>query len=130
MDLSAVQVQYRRGDGADAVLSSMEQVSAAAIVAGTPVRTPTSRKENRHYPGLFWSSTTNRHVVYESLLELDRLWLADFDRDVVGIATQPMHLSGRDGSTLRRHVPDVLLGHCDGRFTLVDVKPSALLDRP
>ncbi|MDN5803420.1 MAG: TnsA-like heteromeric transposase endonuclease subunit [Microlunatus sp.] len=128
--MSAVQLQYRRRDGGEAVLTSLEDASAAAIVAGSPVRTPPSHRGHRHYPGLFWSSTTKGHVVYESLLELDRLWLADFDPHVVGIATQPLHLSDRDGSTLRRHVPDILLGLSDGGFTLVDVKPSALLDRP
>jgi hypothetical protein len=39
--------------------------------------------------GSWWSSTTCSHVGFESLLERDFLMLADYDRDVVGIASQP-----------------------------------------
>lgn len=83
----------------------------------------------RNYPGLFWASSNQRTLVYESLLELDRLWLADFDRTVVAIATQPFQVTGSDGAALRSHVPDILLVHDDGRVTLVEVKPTRLLDR-
>lgn len=68
--------------------------------------------------------------MYESLLELDRLWLADFDPTVVGICTQPFQITGGDGAVLRLHVPDVLLVHADRRVTLVDVKLVAFLDKP
>jgi hypothetical protein len=54
---------------------------------------------------VYWSSTTGAHVVYESRLELARLLLADFDREVAGIAAQPF-LVREEG---RRHVPDFLL---------------------
>lgn len=38
----------------------------------------------------------NRLVGYESLLERDRLWLADFDPTVLAIASQPLWMSGRN----------------------------------
>jgi hypothetical protein len=41
-------------------------------------------------PGWYWSATTSGHIVFESRLELARLLLADFDPNVVAIATQPL----------------------------------------
>ena len=72
---------------------------------------------------------TQTLVGYESLLERDRLWLADFDPNVRWIASQPFWLSGRDGSSLRRHPPDFLLQTTAG-YTVVDVKPEPLLEEP
>ena len=84
-----------------------------AIVGGLPVRVPPAYRGQRNYPGLFWAASNQRTLVYESLLELDRLWLADFDPTVVAIATQPLQVRGRDGAALRSHVPDILLVHDD-----------------
>lgn len=61
------------------------------------------------------------------MLERDRLWLADFDPSVRWVASQPLWLSGRDGSRIRRHVPDFLLEMSDGSYTMIDVKPQDLL---
>ncbi|MDT5127680.1 MAG: hypothetical protein QOH54_3324 [Mycobacterium sp.] len=65
-----------------------------AVADGLPVRPIRSFAGQHHYPGLFWSVTTGKHVWYESLLERDRLLLADYDPDVIGIAAQPMWLVG------------------------------------
>ena len=90
---------------------------------------PTYRGQ-RNYPGWLWTATTGSLVGYESLLERDRLWLADFDPSVRWVASQPLWLSGRDGSRIRRHVPDFLLEMSDGSYTVVDVKPQGLLAEP
>lgn len=74
-------------------------------------------------------STTHSLVGYESLLERDRLWLADFDPAVSWVSSQPFWVSGRDGSVLRRHVPDFLLQTTTG-FVVVDVKPAELVNDP
>ncbi|UPK66551.1 TnsA-like heteromeric transposase endonuclease subunit (plasmid) [Rhodococcus pyridinivorans] len=94
------------------------------MIRGLPVRKVRSHPDRRHYAGMFWSATNRGHVLYESRLELDRLWLADYAPEVVGIAAQPMWLCGPDGKHLRRHVPDLLLERADGGFTVVDVKPA------
>ncbi|WP_280496569.1 TnsA-like heteromeric transposase endonuclease subunit [Nocardia asiatica] len=94
------------------------------MIRGLPVRKVRSHPDRRHYAGMFWSATNRGHVLYESRLELDRLWLADYAPEVVGIAAQPMWLCGPDGKHLRRHVPDLLLERSDGGFTVVDVKPA------
>ncbi|WP_181272629.1 TnsA-like heteromeric transposase endonuclease subunit [Brevibacterium oceani] len=112
------------------VATTVGAVDSTRLSKGLPVRSPRSYARQRHYPGLFWSATTNDHIPYESRLELDRLWLADFDRQVTWISGQPMWLSGRDGEAIRRHVPDFLLTSPDGRLTVVDVKPAEFVSRP
>lgn len=100
------------------------------MVRGRPVRSLPTYRGQRNYPGLLWTATTQSLVGYESLLERDRLWLADFDPSVRWIASQPFWVSGRDGDAMRRHVPDFMLESVDGTFTVVDVKPEALVDEP
>lgn len=101
------------------------------MVRGEPVRLFPSNRDQRDYSGWLWAATTRSLVGQEkSLLERDRVWLADFDPTVRWIASQPFWLSGRDGTTLRRHVPDFLLEHVDGSYTVVDVKPEELLTTP
>jgi hypothetical protein len=81
-------------------------------------------------PGLLWTATTGSLVGYESLLERDRLWLADFDPAVRQISGRPFWVAGRDGPTARRHVPDFFPQLGDGSYVVVDVKPARLLDDP
>jgi hypothetical protein len=127
--LLGVEVRFLDGGGT-AVSSSLGKVDAAAVVRGGPVRSFPFYRGQRNYPGWLWTATTRSLVTYESLLERDRLWLADFDPTVRWIASQPFWLSGGDGSTSRRHVPDFLLEHVDGSYTVVDVKPEDLLTTP
>jgi hypothetical protein len=112
------------------VEAGLDRVDVGEVVAGRPVREFRWVKGQRHYSGWYWSATTGGLVVYESLLELDRIMLADFANDVVGIAAQPFQLIGADGDRTRRHVPDVLLVHAGGGVTVVDVKPAHRLDDP
>ncbi|MGY2116580.1 TnsA-like heteromeric transposase endonuclease subunit [Nocardia gipuzkoensis] len=94
------------------------------VLSGRPAREFRWWKGKRHYSDWYWSSTTGGHVVYESRLELARILLADHDRDVVAITAQPLLLEGVDGDRVRRHVPDLLLAHADGGYTVVDVKSA------
>ena len=128
MDGDQVTLRYCDHVGED-VTTTWAQARADLVVEGLPVRLPPTYRGQRSYPGLFWAATTRRTLVYESLLELDRLWLADHDPTVTAIATQPFQLSGRDGPAVRSHVPDVLLAHADGRVTVVDVKPAAFVGK-
>ncbi|WP_299305478.1 TnsA-like heteromeric transposase endonuclease subunit [uncultured Brachybacterium sp.] len=114
----------------DEVATTWEEARADLIVEGLPVRVPPTYRGQRSYPGLFWTATNDQTLVYESLLELDRLWLADFNPAVTSICTQPFQVTGRDGGGLRKHVPDLLLINDDGTPTVVDVKPAAFLEKP
>lgn len=123
------EVRYLSDQGS-AVVTTLGAVDIERVAAGLPVRQVRSHAGDRHYCGWFWSATNCGHVSYESRLELDRLWLADFDPEVRRISAQPMWLCGRDGGAVRRHVPDLLLRCRDGSTLVVDVKPQRLVDRP
>jgi hypothetical protein len=83
----------------------LSAMTSEGVLSGVPWRAIRSHRGQRHFPGLYWSSTTGGHVVYESRLELARLLMADADREIVGIAAQPFLVSDSE----RRHVPDFLL---------------------
>jgi hypothetical protein len=93
-------------DGAE-TRATLFDSAEARFDLGKPVRSFSSRKRQRHFPGLWWSSTIGRHVGYESWLERDHLMLLDFDPSVVGIASQPFWLfwdeEGRRGVTAGWH---------------------------
>ena len=104
--------------------------SAESVVAGMPWRTFRWRQGQAHYSGWYWSSTTSRHLVYESRLELGYLLMADFDPRVVSIAAQPLYLTALVGGRRRRHVPDFLVIDSDGMATVVNVKPASQVHDP
>lgn len=58
------------------------RVDGADMVRGRPVRAFPTHPGQQNYPGWLWTATTGSLIGYESLLERDRLWLADFDRQV------------------------------------------------
>ena len=116
-------------DGGEASFP-LRQVQARRVIAAVPWRKTRSARGQAHYPGYFWSATMGAHVIYESRLELARLLLADFDRDVVAIAAQPFLLQALVGGRARRHVPDFLLAHADRSVRVVNVKPAGKLAEP
>lgn len=126
----SLDVQLRYLDaGGQWVTTTLAEVDGAAVVRGRPVRSFPTYKGQRNYPGWLWTATTSSLIGYESLLERDRVWLADFDPSVRWIASQPFWVSGRDSETLRRHVPDFLLDTSAG-LVVVDVKPPELVAEP
>jgi hypothetical protein len=127
--LASVGVTYRRAGG-EPVETTLERVSVAELVAASPVREFRWYKGRTFYSGWYWSATTGGMVAYESRLELARILLADFDCSVCGIVAQPFLLRGQTDAGMRRHVPDLLLQHHDGRVTVVDVKPAHRLADP
>ncbi len=108
----------------------LKTARAEDVNAATPWRTFRSHRNQRHYSGWYWSSTTGDHVIYESRLELARLLLADADRDVVTISAQPFLLIEGTGTKPRRHVPDFFLQRQNGSCAVVNVKPADKLDDP
>jgi hypothetical protein len=130
MDLSTVQVSFK-DDAGEVQQSRLAVAEAGVLAAGRPWRVFRWHRGQAHYSGWYWSATMGRHVVYESRLELARLLLADFDRQVAVIAAQPFLVTApaEDGRT-RRHVPDFLLVDCSGLVTVVNVKPADRLGDP
>lgn len=125
-DATALHVRFISNEVRE-VESSLDEADPTEIAQSAPVRTPPSYAGQSHYPGLFWSATTESLVVYESRLELGWLWLADFDPSVVRIAAQPFELRGSDGGRARVRYPDFLWVGSDGRIGVVDVKPVSML---
>lgn len=124
-----VAFRYMSCEGSE-VATTLSAVAPGDVADGLPVRRFGSYARMGHYPGWWWSATMSDLVGYESLLERDRLMLADFDRDVVAVASQPFGITGLDGDVVRRHVPDYLLLKRDGSVEVVDVKPARLVDKP
>lgn len=129
-DAAPLMTEFRyRAAAGGWVVTRLGDVVAVDLVRGSPVRAFPTYRGQRNYPGWLWMSTTQSLVGYESLLERDRLWLADFDPAVSWVSSQPFWVSGRDGPVLRRHVPDFLLQTTAG-FVVVDVKPAELVNDP
>lgn len=124
-----VRVRLRSVDGGEREVP-IEAVRPDDVMSAVPWRTFRSHRDQRHYSGWYWSSTTGGHVVYESRLELARLLLADADPDVVAMAAQPFLLiEGTEGKA-RRHVPDFFFRHRSGTCCVVNVKPASRLADP
>lgn len=121
-------VHIRLSHDAD-VGMSMCDFTPAMMKDTRPWRTFRWYKGQRHYPGIYWSSTESDHVIYESRLELSQLLLADFDPSVSHIVAQPFLLKAKVAGRLRRHVPDYFLMTAAGPV-VIDVKPRQHLDDP
>lgn len=129
MEPRAVRAAYVTAEGVERE-ADLPEIDLRDVAWGMPVRLPPSYAGQRNYPGLFWSTTNRDHVVYESLLELSWLWLADFDPTVVRIAAQPLRVVGPDRSAQRVRYPDFVALDTWGRSLVVDVKPERLLAKP
>lgn len=87
-----------------------------------PVRAFRWSRNLGHFPGWWWSATVERHVGYESWLERDHVRALDFDREIVGIASQPFWLRWEGERGVRRHAPDYFARCLDGTGVVVDVR--------
>jgi hypothetical protein len=84
--IPVVDVRHVGKDGVP-VATTLDKADVHRMAYGLPVsRKVRSNARRRHFAGAFWSATNSGHVPYESRLELDRLWLADFAPEVVRIA--------------------------------------------
>jgi hypothetical protein len=122
-------VTIRLADGTTET-SLIGDATASWLEKATQYREFAFRRKQRHFPGKYWSATMSAHVGYESRLELGSLQLADFEPDVTRIWSQPFLMESTQGKTKRRHTPDYLLSHSDGRLCLIDVKSVSRLSNP
>jgi hypothetical protein len=117
------EVSYVPDDGAERRVP-LAQAWAVPLEQGSPVRRFRSRKGQRHLSGLWWSATTGGHVGFESWLERDHLLHLDFDRSVVGIASQPFWLHWTDAAGKPvAHAPDFFARRSDGSAVVIDCRP-------
>lgn len=113
-----VEVEFNPTGGSSR-LQLAECVAVAFELDCSPVRGFPSFRGQRNYPGLWWFSTTRRHIGYESWLERDHLMALDADPAVVGVASQPFRFHWGDG---RHHVPDYFVRLSDGSARVLDVR--------
>lgn len=109
--------------------TASDPLASVALEKARPIRGFFSWRGKRNYEGVWWSSTTRRHVGFESLLEREFLMAADFDGGVVGVASQPLALlwpRGTEGH--KSHVPDYFCRLSDGDGRLVDVRRPDRVD--
>jgi hypothetical protein len=99
--------------------------SGVAFEDAAPVRAFRWSKGQRSFAGWWWSSTTGRHVGYESWLERDHLMLLDFDPGVVAVASQPWWVFWtNERGQVRSHVPDYFARRVDADALVLDCRPA------
>ena len=86
-----------------------------------PVRMPRSSASNRHIPVTAYSMTNGGVVHLESGLEHDLVRRLDRDPGIVGMVSQPLHLSWTMPERVS-HIPDLLTLHDDNAVTVWDVR--------
>lgn len=113
---------------------SLDTASRIKFEESLPFRKFPAHRKQKNMPGYYWCATTNRHIPYESLLEMNVLVMLDFDPKVSDVFAQPFELTFRDsdGSSKKslRHVPDFLVRKSSGRDRVIDVKPVRRADKP
>jgi hypothetical protein len=103
----------------------LRDCASAAFETVAPVRSFTSYRGQRNWPGLWWAATMGAHIGFESWLERDEAMLLDFDPEVVAFASQPFWLlfTGGNGRA-RSHAPDFFARRRDGSAVVVDCRPD------
>ncbi len=104
-------VQQRWTDAATAVaFEELPPVSAFPVIPG-----------RRWGPGLWWSTTTGRHVAAGSNAMRTQLMVLDRDPDVTGLAGRPVRLLWRSHQgRVRSWVPQLFARYRDGTGLLAD----------
>jgi hypothetical protein len=101
---------------------SFPQVAAQI---GGPVRSFSSYRGQKNFPGWYWSATLGRRIGFESWVERDHLVALDFDPTVSDVVSQPFTLLWDAGTRRRRrHTPDFLVRLDHGRTLVLDSRPS------
>lgn len=123
------QILYRSRDGTSSTLS-LAEADSLCFEELVPYRLPKSYRTQRHMPGLYWFSSTSRHVFYESRLELKALISLDFDSTADEVIAQPFAISYEEKAKRKVHIPDFLALCSSKSPRVVDVKPGRRAAEP
>ena len=121
------EASYKNSDGV-VVTTEWSDLDADAVAAGAPWRKFAWYLGQESYSGVYWSVTEGALVGYESRLELSHLVMADFERSVKRIASQPFQLRFRASRVIHRRVPDYLLCTATGPVVIDVVRGRRLAD--
>jgi hypothetical protein len=97
-----------------------------------PARAVTNRYGGRHIIGEFPSVKMGRMVWFESVLEMDCLYLLDYAFIVSSFDTQPMTIPYIRAGRKRRYTPDILVKLADTSISplVLECKPLAQVQTP
>lgn len=115
--------------GGEEVRGCLSDLPRDVLRGCCPVRSPGVYQRQRHMPGQWFSTTAERFLEYESLLERDWMLLMDFDRRVEWICEQPLRLRYSKDGRPASHVPDLLVWR-EGAPELCDVKSEERVEDP
>ncbi|WP_327146897.1 TnsA-like heteromeric transposase endonuclease subunit [Nocardia sp. NBC_01327] len=120
---SSFEVEFVTGSGERRQMRWQSFPPVAGEIAG-PVRSFSSYRGQKNFPGWYWSATLGRRVGFESWVERDHLVALDFDPAVSDVVSQPFTLLWDAGSgRSRRHTPDFLVRLDSGRTLVLDSRP-------
>lgn len=106
----------------------LAEVVGRDFVGYNSIRLIPAHRGQKHLPGLYWFSTLDRLIPYESRLEMFTLMNFDFQGDVIDVLSQPFLLHFADNEVRYRHIPDFLVWRKQGQVDVVDVKPASRVD--
>jgi hypothetical protein len=78
--------------------------------------------------GFFPSIKNERPVAFESLLELDYMYLLEFDSDVIGYKEQPITIKYCYSNRNYKYTPDILVQRKNG-IQIIEIKPQSKLQK-
>lgn len=100
------------------------------ILAGFPARTSRNYPRQKNITGFQWFGKHTSLVPFESVLEQSWLRWVEWTQPSAKVASQPMLVTGTVGGYRLAHTPDFLLRSSDGSYTLINVKPRAIVVQP
>lgn len=86
-----------------------------------PIRKITNRGSKKN-TGFFPSKKNERNVAFESLIELDFIYLLEFDEKVISYFEQPFKLKYFYKNRTRTYTPDFLVNRTD-KTLVIEIKP-------
>lgn len=122
--MSSYSISYRT-NGLDIEWEGPAECAAHALADQLqPVRKAASYKGQKNYPGFFWMSSTNEHLMYESKLEMMILLQLDFNSTVSKVVPQPFKMRYHHDSRVYHHTPDFFVHYKNGAGEVINVKPK------
>lgn len=128
-DAQPVIVSYQSADGTWCVIKPNDE-DIPALEDGLPARKVPKYRNQPNTPGLYYSATDDRHLQFESHLEMRWMRIFDFDPTVTAMVAQPLHIRAIDDDQNWGHFPDLFLKRADGTCEVIDVKNPNKLNDP
>lgn len=124
-EIDAGSLTFREQYSAASTSDVLSRCWMTAFEDTQPIRRVAAYKGQRNFAGLWWCTTNQRHVEFESWLEREHLIRLDFDTSVTGISSQPFKIALSGLLPRASHVPDYFVRRVGGTGVVIDVRPDA-----